>query len=106
MEFAELFLNRTRTELRNMDHRTRKLMTIPHRENIERVYVKRTEGGRGITSIEDYVKAANPGLQEYTRKRKEKQTETAKNCNNHKKRHKDKVEKEIIESKKQKWEEK
>ena len=42
-----------------MDQRTRKLMTtheaLHPRDDVDRLYVSRKEGGRGLTSIEDSV---------------------------------------------------
>ena len=45
-----------------MDQRTRKLMTVHKalhpRDNVDRLYVLRKEGGRGLASIEDSVDAS------------------------------------------------
>ena len=45
-----------------MDQRTRKLMTthkiLRPRDDLDREYISRTEGGRGLTSIEDSVDAS------------------------------------------------
>ena len=45
-----------------MDQRTRKLMTIYKalylRDDVNRVYATRKEGGRGLASIEDSVDAS------------------------------------------------
>ena len=53
------FLKWTREELRQMDQRTRKLMTMHKalypRDDVDRLYVPRKEGGRGFASIEDNV---------------------------------------------------
>ena len=50
-------LKRTRDELKQMDQRTRKLMTmhktLPSRDDVDRLNVSRKEGGRGLTSTED-----------------------------------------------------
>ncbi len=44
-------------ELRQMDQRTRKLMTMHKalhpRDGVDRLYVLRKQGGRGLASIED-----------------------------------------------------
>ena len=54
-----LFLKWTRDELRQMDQRTRKVMTVHKalhpKEEVDRLYVPRKEGGRGLASIEDSV---------------------------------------------------
>ena len=56
------FLKWTREELKQIDQRTWKLMTmhkaLPPRDDIDRLYVPRKEGGRGLTSIEDSVDAS------------------------------------------------
>ena len=45
-----------------MDQRTRKLMTMHKalhpRDDVDRLYVSRKEGGRGLASIEDSVDAS------------------------------------------------
>ena len=47
----------TREELRQMDQRTKKLMTMHKalrpRDEVDRLYVPRKEGERGLASIED-----------------------------------------------------
>ena len=59
VRYSGPFLKWTRDELKQMDQRTRKLMTmhkaIDARENVDRLYVSRKEGGRGLASIEDTV---------------------------------------------------
>ena len=59
--YSEPFLKWTR-ELKQMDPRTRKLMTMHKalhpREDVERIYVSRKERGRGLASIEDSVDAS------------------------------------------------
>ena len=49
-------------ELKQMDQRTRKLLVtrkaLHPRDDIDRLYVSRKEGGRGLTSIEDSVNAS------------------------------------------------
>ena len=52
----------TREELKQMDQRTRKLMTMHKaqypRDDVDRLYVPRKEGGRGLASIENSVDAS------------------------------------------------
>ena len=52
----------TRDELKQMDQRTGKLMTMHKalhpRDDVDRLYVSRIEGGRGLASIEDSVDAS------------------------------------------------
>ena len=53
------FPKRTRDELKQMDQRTRKLMTMHKalhpRDDVDRLYVSRKQGGRGLSSNEDTV---------------------------------------------------
>ena len=53
------FLKRTRDEIKQMDQRTRKLMTmhkaLHRRDDVDRLNVSRKEGRRGLASIEDSV---------------------------------------------------
>ena len=55
-----------------MDQRTRKLMTMHKalhpRDDIDRLYVSRKEGGRGLTSIEDSVDTWIQWLKDYREK--------------------------------------
>ena len=62
----------TRDELRKMDQRTRKLMTMhkaPHpKDDVNRLYISRKLGGRGLASIEDSVDASIQRLKDYIQK--------------------------------------
>ena len=53
------FLKWTREDLKQMDQRTRKLITMHKalhpRDNVDRLYVSRKGEGRGLTSIKDRV---------------------------------------------------
>ena len=66
------FLKWTRDELRQMDPRTRKLMTMHKalhpRDDDDRLYVPRKEGGRGLASIENSVDASIQRLEDYIKK--------------------------------------
>ena len=66
------FLKWTRDELKQMDQRTRKLMTMHKtlhpRDDVDRLYVSRKEGGRGLASIEDSVDASIQQLEDYIEK--------------------------------------
>ena len=52
-----------------MYYRTRKLLTMQKglhpRSNVDRVYIPRSEGGRGLQSVEDIIELAILGLQRY-----------------------------------------
>ena len=62
VRYSGPFLKWTRDELKQIDQRTRKLMTMQKalhlRDDVGRLYVSGKEGGRGIASIEDSVGAS------------------------------------------------
>ena len=62
VRYSGPFLKWTRDELKQMDQRTRKLMTMHKalhpRDDVDRLYVSRKEAGRGLASIEDSVDAS------------------------------------------------
>ena len=66
------FLKWTREELKQMDQRTRKLMTMHKalhpRDDVDRLYVSRKQAGRGLASIEDTVDASIQQLENYIEK--------------------------------------
>ena len=69
LSYSAAFLNWTISDLQEMDKRTRKLMTMHNalhpRSTIDRLYIPRSEGGRGLLSVEDSVNLAKLGLQGY-----------------------------------------
>ena len=62
-------INWTKEELHHLDTKTRKLLTIHRgfhpRDDVDRLYLPRTEGGRGLKSIEDTVREEEIALKEY-----------------------------------------
>ena len=72
IRYLGAFLKWTREELKQMDQRTRKLMTMHKalhpRDDVERLYVSRNEGGRGLPSIEDSIVASMQRLEDYIEK--------------------------------------
>ena len=72
VRYSRPFLKWTRDELKQMDQRTRKLMimhkALHPRDNVDRLYVSRKEGGRGLASIEDSVDASIQRLEDYIQK--------------------------------------
>ena len=56
MRYSGPFFKWTREELKQIDPRIRKLMTVYQvlypRDDVDRLYVSRKEGGRGLTSID------------------------------------------------------
>ena len=77
------FLKWTREELKQIDQRTRKLMTmhkaLHSRNNVDKLYVSRKEGGRGLPSIEDSVDASIKRFEDYMEKRGERLITTTRN---------------------------
>ena len=72
VRYLEPFLKWTREELKQMDQRTRKLMTIHSalhpRDDIDRLYVSRKVVGRGLASIKDSIDALIQQLKDYIEK--------------------------------------
>ena len=72
VRYSGPFLKGTRDELKQIDQRTRKLMTMHKalhpRDDVDRLYVSRKEGGRGLASIEDSVDASIQRLEDYIEK--------------------------------------
>ena len=66
------FLKWTRDELKQMYQRTRKLMTMHRalhpRDDVDRLYVSRKEGGKSLASTEDSVDASIQRLEDYIQK--------------------------------------
>ena len=62
-------LNWTKNEVRNLDRKTRKLMTtyraLHPQADVDRLYMKRENGGRGMIGIEDCVDMEMGNLKEY-----------------------------------------
>ena len=69
VRYSGPFLKWTREELKQMDQRTRKLITMHKalhpRDDVDRLYVSRKQVGRGLASIEDSVDASIRRLEDY-----------------------------------------
>ena len=80
VRYSGPFLKCTREELKQMDQRTRKLMTrhnaLYPRDDVDRLYVSRKQGGRGLASIEDTVDASIQRLEDYIEKHERGQITT------------------------------
>ena len=67
--YSEPFLKWISEKLEQMNQRTRKLMTmrkaLHSRDDVDRRYVSRKEGGRGLVNIEDKVDASIQRLEDY-----------------------------------------
>ena len=64
-----VFLKWTREELKQIDERARKLLTmhkaLHFRDNVDRLYVSRKEVGKGFASFEDSVDTSMQRLEDY-----------------------------------------
>ena len=69
------FLKWTSEELQQMDLRTRKLVTMHQafhpRDDVDKLYEPRKEGGRGLASIQDSVDASIQQLEDYIKSAEE-----------------------------------
>ena len=69
LRYSGGILDWTKEELENMDRKTRKLMTINRalhpRANVARLYLPRSEGGRGLKSVEETIRTEEHGLSDY-----------------------------------------
>ena len=104
VRYSGPFLKWTREELKQIDQRTRKLMTMHKalhpRDDVDRLYVSREEGGRGLASIEDTVDASIQRLENYIEKHERELTTTIRNDTDNT------IDERMTTTRKQKWEEK
>ena len=81
VRYSGTFLKWTWDKLKQMDQRTRKLMTMHKalhpRDDVDRLYVSRKEGRRGLASIEDNVDALIRRLEDYIEKHKGEWSQTS-----------------------------
>ena len=72
VRYSRPFLKWTRDELKQMDQRTRKLMTMYKalypRDDVDGLYVSRKGGRRGLASIKDSIDASIQRLKDYIQK--------------------------------------
>ena len=73
--YSDAFMDRKKEEISEIDRRTRKLLTMRKahhpKDDVQRLYIKRKEGGRGLISIEEYVEDAIAGLHQYIQNNQE-----------------------------------
>ena len=71
LRYSAAFVSWRKSELQAIDRKTRKLFTIygalRTKSDVDRLYIPRKEGGRGLISIEDCVELAIRGLELYVR---------------------------------------
>ena len=69
LRYSAVFVSWRKSELQAIDRKTRKLFTIygalHPKLDVNRLYIPRKEGGRGLISIEDCVELAIRGLEVY-----------------------------------------
>ena len=69
LRYSAALVSWKKTELQVIDRNTRKLFTIygalHPKSDVDRLYISRKEGGRGLISIEDCVELAIRGLEVY-----------------------------------------
>ena len=104
IRYSGPFLKWTRDELKQMYQRTRELMTMHKalnpRDDVDRLYELRKEGGRGPTSIEDSVDASIQRLEDYIKKHERGLITAIRNDTDNT------IDDGIITTRKQKWEKK
>ena len=102
VRYSGPFLKWTQEELKQMDQRTRKLMAIHKalhpRDDVDRLYVSRKEGGRGLASIEDTVDASIQRLEDYIEKHERGLITTIRNDTDNT------IDERVTTTTKQKWE--
>ena len=79
--YSATFVSWRKSELQGIDRKTRKLFTIygvlHPKSDVDRLYIPRKEGGRGMISIEDCVQLAIRGLEVYVHRSEEKLIQAA-----------------------------
>ena len=69
LRYSEGIVNWTKSELAELDRKTRKLLTIHGalhpRSNVSRLYLPRKEGGRGLISVEDAINIGERNINVY-----------------------------------------
>ena len=104
VRYSGPFLKWTRDELKQMDQRTRKLLTthkaLHPRDDVDRLYVSRKEGGRGLSSIEESVDASIQRLEDYIEKHEQGLITAIRNDTDNT------IDDRMTTTRKQKWEEK
>ena len=81
LRYSAAFVSWRKSELEAIDRKTRKLFTIygalHPKSDVDRLYIPRKEGGRGLISIKDCVELAIRGLEVYVHGCKERLIQTA-----------------------------
>ena len=81
LRYSAAFVSYRKSELQAIDRKTRKLFTIygalHSKSDVDRLYIPRKEGGRGLISIEDCVELAMKGLEVYVSRSEERLIQAA-----------------------------
>ena len=81
LRYSAAFLSWRKRELQAIDRKTRKLFIIYEalhpKSDVDRLYIPRKEGGRGLISIEDCVELAIKGLEVYVHRSEERLIQAA-----------------------------
>ena len=81
LRYSAAFVSWRKSELQAIDRKTRKLFTIygalHPKSDVDRLYIPRKEGGRGLISIEDCVELAIRGLEVYVHRSEERLIQAA-----------------------------
>ena len=81
LRYSAAFVSWRKSELQSIDRRTRKLFTIYEalhpNSDVDKLYIPRKVGGRGLISIEDCVELAIRGLEVYVHGSEERLIQTA-----------------------------
>ena len=69
LRYSAAFLGWTKEEVQHLDRKTRKLLTmhggLHPKSSVDRLYIPRKEGGRGLLNVEDVINIAVIGLERY-----------------------------------------
>ena len=81
LRYSPAFVSWMKKELQALDRKTRKLFTIygalHSTSDVDRLYIPKKEGGRGLISIEDCVELAIMGLKKYVHRSEERLIQAA-----------------------------
>ena len=81
LRYSAAFASCRKSELQAIDRKTRTLFTIygalQPKSDVDRLYIPRKEGARGLISIEDCVELAIRGLEVYVHRNEERLIQTA-----------------------------
>ena len=75
IKYTGYILQWTKAELQQLDRQTRKLLTmyrgLSKRADVDRIYTKRIDGGRGLVSVEEAIMVEEASVERYRQKSKQ-----------------------------------